>query len=125
MTLSLVRGRINALVGSEELRNLTDVPDDFDKLNLTAYNCYYFDVLPDGPIEAYGRDSREAIMDTAKRLVNTMAAGGGVGINVHRLSVPNLAYIKGVNGKSSGAVGWMNLYSFLTGTSAREAAVGL
>lgn len=107
-------GRINALVGSEELRNLTDVPDDFDKLNLTAYNCYYFDVLPDGPIEAYGRDSREAIMDTAKRLVNTMAAGGGVGINVSPLR-PNLAYIKGVNGKSSGAVGWMNLYSFLTG----------
>ncbi|MCQ3973347.1 MAG: adenosylcobalamin-dependent ribonucleoside-diphosphate reductase [Anaerolineae bacterium] len=73
--------------------------------NLTFYNCY---VIPSP------KDSRGGIMDTLTQMTEIMSRGGGVGINISSLR-PHHAYVKGVNGRSSGAVSWGELYSFVTG----------
>ena len=74
--------------------------------NLTLYNCY---VIPSPG------DSRSSIIkDTLYQMVEIFSRGGGVGINLSTLR-PRYAYIKGVNGKSSGSVSWGNLYSNATG----------
>ncbi|MBD3318905.1 adenosylcobalamin-dependent ribonucleoside-diphosphate reductase [Candidatus Woesearchaeota archaeon] len=74
--------------------------------NLTLYNCY---VLPSP------KDSRYSIInETFFYMMETMARGGGVGINLSSLR-PKYAYVRGVHGKSSGAVSWGGLYSFGTG----------
>ena len=73
--------------------------------NLTFYNCY---VIPSP------KDSRHGIFDTLGQMAEIMSRGGGVGINVSSLR-PRYAYVKGVNGRSSGAVSWASLYSFVTG----------
>lgn len=72
---------------------------------LTYYNCY---VIPSP------RDSRGGIMETLSQMTEIMSRGGGVGINISSLR-PRHAYVKGVNGRSSGAVSWGALYSFVTG----------
>ncbi len=72
---------------------------------LTYYNCY---VVPSP------HDSREGIMDTLTQMTEIMSRGGGVGINLSSLR-PHHAYVKGVNGRSSGSVSWGELYSFVTG----------
>jgi ribonucleoside-diphosphate reductase alpha chain len=72
---------------------------------LTYYNCY---VIPSP------QDSREGIMTTLTQMTEIMSRGGGVGINLSTLR-PRHAYVKGVNGRSSGAVSWGGLYSFVTG----------
>ncbi|MEZ4670443.1 MAG: LAGLIDADG family homing endonuclease [Anaerolineae bacterium] len=72
---------------------------------LTFYNCY---VIPSP------RDSRTGIIETLKQMTEIMSRGGGVGINVSSLR-PRHAYVKGVNGRSSGSVSWAALYSFVTG----------
>ncbi len=69
------------------------------------YNCF---VLPSP------KDSRRGILDTLFQLVEIMSRGGGVGINLSSLR-PRHSYIKGVNGRSSGAVSWGALYAFSTG----------
>lgn len=73
--------------------------------NLTFYNCY---VIPSP------KDSRQGIFDTLGQMAEIMSRGGGVGINVSSLR-PRYAYVKGVNGRSSGSVSWASLYSFVTG----------
>lgn len=73
--------------------------------NLTFYNCY---VIP------HPKDSRGGIFETLSQMAEIMSRGGGVGINVSSLR-PRYAYVKGVNGRSSGAVSWASLYSFVTG----------
>lgn len=73
--------------------------------NLTFYNCY---VIPSP------KDSRQGIFDTLSQMAEIMSRGGGVGINVSSLR-PRYAYVKGVNGRSSGSVSWASLYSFVTG----------
>ncbi|MCB9108132.1 MAG: adenosylcobalamin-dependent ribonucleoside-diphosphate reductase [Anaerolineales bacterium] len=73
--------------------------------NLTFYNCY---VIPSP------HDSREGIMTTLTQMTEIMSRGGGVGINISSLR-PHHAYVRGVNGRSSGAVSWGELYSFVTG----------
>ena len=73
--------------------------------NLTYYNCY---VIPSP------NDSREGIMDTLTQMTEIMSRGGGVGINLSSLR-PHHAYVRGVNGRSSGSVSWGELYSFVTG----------
>lgn len=73
--------------------------------NLTFYNCY---VIPSP------KDSRQGIFDTLGQMAEIMSRGGGVGINVSTLR-PRYAYVKGVNGRSSGSVSWASLYSFVTG----------
>ncbi|HWP43302.1 MAG TPA: LAGLIDADG family homing endonuclease, partial [Blastocatellia bacterium] len=72
---------------------------------LTFYNCY---VVPSP------KDSRRGIVDTLSQMMEIMSRGGGVGINVSSLR-PRYSYVKGVNGRSSGAVSWGALYSFVTG----------
>ena len=73
--------------------------------NLTFYNCY---VIPSP------KDSRQGIFETLGQMAEIMSRGGGVGINVSTLR-PRYAYVKGVNGRSSGSVSWASLYSFVTG----------
>ena len=105
-------GRINASLGSEELKNLTNsVPDEFNGFASTLMNCFAVDMKPEDA--KFGRDSRESIMDTMKKLVSIQSLGGGVGIPLSALR-PNNAYIQGVNGRSSGAVSWGSLYSEAT-----------
>lgn len=83
-------------------RILTAAGTDQD---LTFYNCY---VIPSP------QDSREGIMETLSHMTEIMSRGGGVGINLSTLR-PKHAYVKGVNGRSSGSVSWGALYSFVTG----------
>jgi ribonucleoside-diphosphate reductase alpha chain len=73
--------------------------------NLTFYNCY---VIPSP------RDSRHGIFETLSQMAEIMSRGGGVGFNFSSLR-PRYAYVKGVNGRSSGSVSWASLYSFVTG----------
>ncbi|HKV41493.1 MAG TPA: adenosylcobalamin-dependent ribonucleoside-diphosphate reductase [Blastocatellia bacterium] len=84
-------GRILAAAGTDQ--------------QLTFYNCY---VIPSP------KDSRRGIVDTLSQMMEIMSRGGGVGINVTSLR-PRHAYVKGVNGRSSGSVSWGALYSFVTG----------
>ncbi|RME75820.1 MAG: hypothetical protein D6784_07190, partial [Chloroflexi bacterium] len=83
-------------------RILTAAGTDQD---LTYYNCY---VIPSP------RDSRKGIIDTLSQMTEIMSRGGGVGINLSSLR-PHHAYVRGVNGRSSGSVSWGELYSFVTG----------
>ena len=72
---------------------------------LSNFNCF---VLPSP------HDSRQGIFNTLSNMAEIMSRGGGVGINTSTLR-PRNAYVKGVNGRSSGAVSWGALYSFVTG----------
>jgi ribonucleoside-diphosphate reductase alpha chain len=72
---------------------------------LTFYNCY---VIPSPA------DSRAGIIKTLSQMTEIMSRGGGVGINLSTLR-PQHGYVRGVNGRSSGAVSWGALYSFVTG----------
>ena len=80
-------------------RILTAAGTDQD---LTYYNCY---VIPSP------QDSREGIMTTLTQMTEIMSRGGGVGINLSTLR-PRHAYVKGVNGRSSGAVSWGGFVQF-------------
>ncbi len=73
--------------------------------NLTYYNCY---VIPSP------HDSRDGIIRSLSHMTEIMSRGGGVGINLSSLR-PRYAYVRGVNGRSSGAVSWGSLFSFVTG----------
>ncbi|MEK7393226.1 MAG: ribonucleotide reductase N-terminal alpha domain-containing protein, partial [Fibrobacterota bacterium] len=72
---------------------------------LTFFNCY---VVPSP------KDSRRGIVETLNQMMEIMSRGGGVGINLSSLR-PRHAYVKGVNGRSSGSTSWGGLYSFVTG----------
>lgn len=72
---------------------------------LTLFNCF---VIPSP------RDSRDGIVETLGQMMEIMARGGGVGINVSSLR-PYRAPVRSVNGRSSGAVSWMEIYSYATG----------
>ncbi len=105
-----LRGVVKA-VFSEEIANLRLVPGGRiwagagTNQSLTYFNCY---VIPNP------KDSREGIVDTLGQMIEIMSRGGGVGINVSSLR-PARAGVKGVNGRSSGAVSWMDIYSRATG----------
>lgn len=72
--------------------------------NVTYYNCY---VIPSP------QDSRGGIIDTLKNMVEIMAAGGGVGINLSSLR-PRGERVYKVNGTSSGPCNWAELFSLAT-----------
>lgn len=71
---------------------------------LSLYNCH---------VVASPGDSRHGIMQTLETMVEIMSRGGGVGFTVSSLR-PFRAPVYGVNGRSSGAVSWMDLYSRTT-----------
>nr|MCU0512217.1 hypothetical protein [Anaerolineae bacterium] len=77
----------------------------FVSAGMVVSNCY---VVPSP------HDSRGGIMETLSQMTEIMSRGGGVGINISTLR-PRHAYVKGVNGRSSGSVSWGALYSFVTG----------
>ena len=78
---------------------------------LLTGNCY---VIPLTESDGSSRDSRKAILDTLATMVEVMARGGGVGINLGTLR-PRNSRVRGVEGRSSGSVAWGEIYSFATG----------
>src|SRR3989339_1440980 len=71
---------------------------------VTFYNCF---VIPSP------KDSRDGILETLKQMVEIMAHGGGVGINLSSLR-PRGARVRKVNGFSSGPCNWAELFSVAT-----------
>ncbi len=71
---------------------------------VTYYNCF---VIPSP------KDSRDGILDSLKQMVEIMARGGGVGINLSTLR-PRGARVNKVNGFSSGPINWAGLFSVAT-----------
>jgi ribonucleoside-diphosphate reductase alpha chain len=71
---------------------------------VTYFNCF---VMP------FVQDSRGGISDHRKQVMEIMSRGGGVGTNGSTLR-PKNALAKGVGGKSSGAVSWLNDIANLT-----------
>src|SRR5699024_1152767 len=67
-------------------------------------NCF---VMP------FQKDSREGISEHRGEVMEIMSRGGGVGTNGSTLR-PRNALARGVNGKSSGAVSWLNDIAQLT-----------
>ncbi|GIO23156.1 vitamin B12-dependent ribonucleotide reductase [Oceanobacillus sp. J11TS1] len=72
--------------------------------DVTYFNCY---VMP------FIQDSREGISDHRKQVMEIMSRGGGVGTNGSTLR-PRNALARGVNGKSSGSVSWLDDIAKLT-----------
>lgn len=71
---------------------------------VTFYNCF---VIPSP------EDSRQGILKTLGVMTEIMAHGGGVGFNLSSLR-PRGAYVKTVNGTSSGPVNWAEIFSVMT-----------
>ncbi|MCM3566642.1 vitamin B12-dependent ribonucleotide reductase [Neobacillus mesonae] len=74
------------------------------KTDVTYFNCY---VMP------FVADSREGISDHRKQVMEIMSRGGGVGTNGSTLR-PRNTLARGVNGKSSGSVSWLDDIAKLT-----------
>ena len=72
--------------------------------DVTYYNCF---VIPNPP------DSRGGIMSNLTQMIEIMAHGGGVGLNLSSLR-PRGSRVKKVNGFSSGPINWAELYSLAT-----------
>src|SRR3990167_1178705 len=72
--------------------------------SVTFYNCF---VIPSP------KDSRGGILETLKQMVEIMAHGGGVGINLSSLR-PRGTRVQKVNGFSSGPCNWAELFSLAT-----------
>ncbi|GAB3052100.1 vitamin B12-dependent ribonucleotide reductase [Virgibacillus ainsalahensis] len=95
---------------NEELSNLNFIPAGRvlygagAETDVTYFNCY---VMP------YIKDSREGISDHRKQVMEIMSRGGGVGTNGSTLR-PRNTLARGVNGKSSGSVSWLDDIAKLT-----------
>jgi ribonucleoside-diphosphate reductase alpha chain len=72
--------------------------------DVTFFNCYVMPFVP---------DSREGISEHRKQVMEIMSRGGGVGTNGSTLR-PRNTLAKGVNGKSSGSVSWLDDIAKLT-----------
>ncbi len=72
--------------------------------DVTYFNCYVMPMVP---------DSRGGISEHRKEIMEIMSRGGGVGTNGSTLR-PRHTLARGVNGKSSGAVSWLNDLADLT-----------
>ncbi len=71
---------------------------------VTFYNCF---VIPSP------QDSRDGILESLKQMIEIMARGGGVGLNISSLR-PKGSRVKKVNGFSSGPCNWAELFSVAT-----------
>ena len=71
---------------------------------VTYFNCF---VMP------FIKDSRRGLATHRQEVMEIMSRGGGVGTNGSTLR-PKSAVVHGVNGKSSGAVSWLNDLANLT-----------
>src|SRR5690625_4991719 len=95
---------------SQELASLNFVPAGRvlygagSETEVTYFNCY---VMP------FVQDSREGISDHRKQVMEIMSRGGGVGTNGSTLR-PRNTLARGVNGKSSGSVSWLDDIAKLT-----------
>lgn len=93
-----------------ELKSLNFVPAGRvlygagSKTDVTYFNCY---VMP------FIQDSREGISEHRKQVMEIMSRGGGVGTNGSTLR-PRNTLARGVNGKSSGSVSWLDDIAKLT-----------
>ena len=72
--------------------------------DVTYFNCL---VIPNPP------ESRGGLMQNLTQMIEIMAHGGGVGLNLSGLR-PRGARVKKVNGFSSGPMNWAELYSLAT-----------
>ncbi|SDY55697.1 ribonucleoside-diphosphate reductase alpha chain [Evansella caseinilytica] len=72
--------------------------------DVTYFNCYVMPFVP---------DSREGISEHRKQVMEIMSRGGGVGTNGSTLR-PRSTLARGVNGKSSGSVSWLDDIAKLT-----------
>jgi len=94
----------------EELVNLNFIPAGRvlygagSGTEVTYFNCY---VMP------FVKDSREGISEHRKQVMEIMSRGGGVGTNGSTLR-PRNTLARGVNGKSSGSVSWLDDIAKLT-----------
>ena len=97
-------------VFSKELADLNIIPAGRvlygagSETQVTYFNCF---VMP------FVRDSRGGISEHRKEVMEIMSRGGGVGTNGSTLR-PRGAAAKGVGGKSSGSVSWLNDIANLT-----------
>ncbi len=71
---------------------------------VTFFNCY---------VTPFVQDSREGIATHRKKITEIMSRGGGVGTNGSSLR-PRNTLARGVNGRSSGAVSWLDDIAKLT-----------
>ncbi len=114
---ALSKGEINAdlqekykLEFSNELAELNIIPAGRvlygagSGTEVTYFNCF---VMP------FIKDSRGGISEHRKEVMEIMSRGGGVGTNGSTLR-PKHSVAKGVGGKSSGAVSWLNDLAHLT-----------
>ena len=94
----------------EELASLNFIPGGRviygagSETDVTYFNCY---VMP------FPQDSREGIGKHRNMVMEIMSRGGGVGTNGSTLR-PRNTLAKGVNGKSSGSVSWLDDIAKLT-----------
>jgi len=94
----------------EQLSNLNFIPAGRvlygagSETNVTYFNCYVMPFVP---------DSREGISEHRKQVMEIMSRGGGVGTNGSTLR-PRNTLARGVNGKSSGSVSWLDDIAKLT-----------
>lgn len=72
--------------------------------DVTYFNCYVMPFVP---------DSRGGISDHRKKVMEIMSRGGGVGTNGSTLR-PRHTLARGVNGRSSGSVSWLDDVAKLT-----------
>lgn len=94
----------------QELKGLNFVPAGRvlygagSNTDVTYFNCYVMPFVP---------DSREGISEHRKQVMEIMSRGGGVGTNGSTLR-PRNTLARGVNGKSSGSVSWLDDIAKLT-----------
>lgn len=104
-----VRAKYGAIF-AQELANLNIIPAGRvlygagSGTKVTYFNCF---VMP------FIHDSRGGIATHRQEVMEIMSRGGGVGTNGSTLR-PKNALAKGVGGKSSGAVSWLNDIANLT-----------